>query len=53
MIIACWPPRFWARSTRALIAQFKIQPIIVTLVLYIAGRGIAQLMSDGSTLVFL
>lgn len=35
-----------------LIAQFKIQPIIVTLVLYIAGRGIAQLMSDGSTLVF-
>lgn len=36
----------------ALIAQFKIQPIIVTLVLYIAGRGIAQLMSDGSTLVF-
>lgn len=36
----------------ALIAQFKIQPIIVTLVLYITGRGIAQLMSDGSTLVF-
>lgn len=36
----------------ALIAQFKIQPIIVTLVLYIAGRGIAQLMSGGSTLVF-
>ena len=26
--------------------------LIVTLVLYIAGRGIAQLMSDGSTLVF-
>ena len=36
----------------ALIAQFKIQPIIVTLVLYIAGRGVAQLMSNGTTLVF-
>lgn len=36
----------------ALIAQFKVQPIIVTLVLYIAGRGVAQLMSNGTTLVF-
>lgn len=36
----------------ALIAHFRIQPIIVTLVLYIAGRGMAQLMSNGSTLVF-
>lgn len=35
-----------------LVAQFKIQPIIVTLVLYIAGRGVAQLMSGGTTLVF-
>ena len=35
-----------------LVAFFKIQPIIVTLVLYIAGRGIAQLMSDGGTIVF-
>lgn len=35
-----------------LIAVFKIQPIIVTLILYIAGRGIAQLMNDGGTVVF-
>ena len=35
-----------------LIAFFHIQPIIVTLILYIAGRGIAQLMSDGGTIVF-
>ena len=36
----------------SLIAYFKIQPIIVTLILYITGRGIAQLMSDGGTIVF-
>lgn len=36
----------------SLIAFFKIQPIVVTLILYIAGRGIAQLMSDGGTIVF-
>lgn len=35
-----------------LIAFFHIQPIIVTLILYIAGRGIAQLMNDGGTVVF-
>ena len=35
-----------------LIAWFHIQPVIVTLVLYIAGRGVAQLMSDGGTIVF-
>lgn len=36
----------------ALVAFFRIQPIIVTLVLYIAGRGMAQLMCDGSTIAF-
>lgn len=36
----------------ALVAFFRIQPIIVTLVLYIAGRGIAQLLTDGATIVF-
>ncbi len=35
-----------------IIAKFKIQPIIVTLILFIAGRGIAQLMNDGGTIVF-
>lgn len=35
-----------------LISFFKIQPIIVTLILFIAGRGIAQLMNAGGTIVF-
>lgn len=35
-----------------IITVFKIQPIIVTLILYIAGRGIAQLMNNGGTIVF-
>jgi ribose/xylose/arabinose/galactoside ABC-type transport system permease subunit len=30
-----------------LVSVFKIQPIIATLVLMVAGRGIAQLISDG------
>ena len=31
----------------ALIAKFKMQPIIATLVLMVAGRGIAQIATDG------
>ena len=31
-----------------LVAVFRIQPIIATLVLFIAGRGIAQVMTNGS-----
>jgi galactofuranose transport system permease protein len=31
-----------------LITRFNIQPIIATLVLFIAGRGIAQVMTNGS-----
>jgi galactofuranose transport system permease protein len=34
-----------------LIATFKIQPIIVTLALLIAGRGIAQVISNGGQLI--
>lgn len=34
-----------------LIASFKIQPIIVTLALLIAGRGIAQVLSNGGQLI--
>jgi galactofuranose transport system permease protein len=30
-----------------LVARFKIQPIIATLVLYLGGRGIAQVITDG------
>lgn len=35
----------------ALIAGFKIQPIIITLALLIAGRGIAQVISNGGQLI--
>ena len=34
------------------ITKFKLQPIIVTLVMYISGRGIAQLINGGKTLTF-
>lgn len=32
----------------ALVTRFRIQPIIATLVLYIAGRGIAQVLTNGN-----
>ena len=35
-----------------LITAFRIQPIIATLVLFIAGRGIAQVMTNGDLQVF-
>ena len=35
-----------------LIAQFRIQPIVATLVLFIAGRGIAQAMTNSNLQVF-
>jgi ribose transport system permease protein len=35
-----------------LIARFSIQPIIATLVLFIAGRGIAQVWTNGDLQVF-
>jgi galactofuranose transport system permease protein len=31
-----------------LIAKFRIQPIVATLVLFIAGRGIAQVITNGT-----
>lgn len=34
------------------IALFRLQPIVATLVLMVAGRGIAQLITDGSILTF-
>ncbi len=34
-----------------LIANFKIQPIIITLAMLIAGRGVAQIISHGGQLV--
>jgi len=35
-----------------LVSQFKIQPIVATLVLFIAGRGIAQVLTNGNLQVF-
>jgi ribose/xylose/arabinose/galactoside ABC-type transport system permease subunit len=35
-----------------LIARFRIQPIVATLVLFIAGRGIAQVMTNCNLQVF-
>ena len=36
----------------ALVSAFRIQPIIATLAMLIAGRGIAQVMSDGQLIPF-
>jgi len=35
-----------------LVAYFKIQPIVATLILMISGRGIAQLITDGQIAIF-
>ncbi|MGN6548745.1 MAG: ABC transporter permease [Pararhizobium sp.] len=35
-----------------LVARFRIQPIVATLVLFIAGRGIAQVMTNGNLQTF-
>lgn len=35
-----------------LVARFNIQPIVATLVLFIAGRGIAQVMTNGNLQTF-
>ncbi|MBF4313022.1 ABC transporter permease, partial [Vibrio anguillarum] len=35
-----------------LVAIFKIQPIVATLILMVAGRGIAQLITEGQIITF-
>ncbi len=35
-----------------LVAVFRIQPIVATLILMVAGRGIAQLITDGQIVTF-
>jgi len=35
-----------------LVAQFRVQPIVATLILMVAGRGIAQLITDGQYITF-
>ncbi len=44
--------RFSASFNGWLITRFGIQPIIATLVLFIAGRGIAQVVTNGNLQVF-
>lgn len=36
----------------AVITRYRVQPIVATLVLYIAGRGIAQVMTNGNVQSF-
>ena len=36
----------------ALVAGLRLQPIVATLILFVAGRGIAQLLSGGEVLTF-
>src|SRR5215475_13223581 len=35
-----------------LVSIFKIQPIVATLILMVAGRGVAQLITDGQIITF-
>lgn len=35
-----------------LVSRFRVQPIVATLVLMVAGRGVAQLITDGMTVTF-
>jgi simple sugar transport system permease protein len=44
IIAGCW--------NGLLVANFKIQPIVATLILMVAGRGIAQLITDGQIITF-
>jgi len=35
-----------------LVARFRLQPIVATLILMVAGRGVAQLLTDGQIITF-
>lgn len=52
MIIAVGAATILGAFNGFLIARFRIQPIVATLVLFIAGRGIAQVMTNGNLQVF-
>lgn len=52
MIIAVLAAGLFGLFNGWLIARFKIQPIVATLVLFIAGRGIAQVMTNGNLQTF-
>ena len=48
----CWSPGCFGWFNGWLITRFRIQPIVATLVLFIAGRGIAQVLTNGNLQVF-
>jgi simple sugar transport system permease protein len=54
MIVACTTAfgLFAGAWNGVLVAVFRIQPIVGTLVLMVAGRGIAQLVTDGMIVTF-
>jgi ribose/xylose/arabinose/galactoside ABC-type transport system permease subunit len=44
MISGCW--------NGLLVSGFRVQPIVATLILMVAGRGVAQLITDGQIITF-
>ena len=48
----CWSPALFGLFNGWLVTRFRIQPIIATLVLFIAGRGIAQVLTNGNLQIF-
>ena len=48
----CWSPALFGLFNGWLITRFRVQPIVATLVLFIAGRGIAQVLTNGNLQVF-
>jgi len=44
VVAGCW--------NGLLVGGFKVQPIVATLILMVAGRGIAQLITDGQIITF-
>jgi simple sugar transport system permease protein len=44
LVAGCW--------NGLLVGAFKVQPIVATLILMVAGRGIAQLITDGQIITF-
>jgi simple sugar transport system permease protein len=44
VIAGCW--------NGLLVGLFKVQPIVATLILMVAGRGVAQLITDGQIITF-
>jgi len=52
LIVAILVAGLFGLFNGVLVAGFRIQPIIATLVLFIAGRGIAQVITNGSIQTF-